>query len=112
MGERVLLSQAVDISLTDIIRDLEYDLNDYKKRDKVSMYIVNKRLELIGSLKLVNTHYSARGLRPLAVTLYKAIASVLEADDQVDNFIINITTNKKSLNTALITIDTHGHSIR
>lgn len=96
---------APHLELMCIIDLLNEELQAYKKTDKVSKNVIEKRSKLIIDLNRVLDNIVGLSTDSLVCDLYNEMNRLKKLDDNIDSFSILVRCDKNIKNTATINID-------
>lgn len=96
---------APHLELMCIIDLLNEELQAYKKTDKVSKYVIEKRTKLIIDLNRVLDNIVGLSADSLVCDLYNEMNRLKKLDNNIDSFSILVRCDKNIKNTATINID-------
>lgn len=80
--------------LAAIVRNLQADLDAYKRRDNANNYYIGKRLELINNLSQIVDSFQIFRSRPVYVQLIAELHTILDIDPEIERVILQLDVKK------------------
>lgn len=93
------------IHLDSILKQMKSDLHRYTQSSNAKQPYIDKQNKLIEELETIKNTINYYNNHALLTTIQHTIDELKTKDTEIENYIIRVIKNKKSLRTAMITIN-------